>query len=144
MLTIEKITEIVCETSNIDADNVRSQKRVTQYAITRYVIMKIARANKHKLKDIGTYLGGRDHATVMRGIAELDTALSYANNLDVLYYAVKRKYKLMIDCYEQCKFLMPITYKIKPLTAPKLVSVRINKAKVLELELIVNELKKQA
>ena len=126
MITIEQITNQVCEALNIDADKVREPCRIPKYASTRYVIMKIAREHKIKLKTIGAYLGGKDHSAVISGIRKLEIAVASKDNLHNLYYTVRRRYNLIIDSYEKCKVFLPIKYTVNKVIAPKVVSVRIN------------------
>lgn len=69
-----KIMEIVCKIYNIKVADVVGNSRKKNIAMCRHVIMYIMREHhKMPLKDIGNFLGNRDHATVLNGIEKVKT-----------------------------------------------------------------------
>ena len=65
-ISVNRITEIVCEYFNIDLQDFNSQKRTREVAQARHVAMYLAKQHtKLPLASIGAAIGGRNHATVL-------------------------------------------------------------------------------
>ena len=65
-ISVNRITEIVCEYFNIDLQDFNSQKRTREVAQARQVAMYLAKQHtKLPLASIGAAIGGRNHATVL-------------------------------------------------------------------------------
>lgn len=69
-----KIIEIISKIYNLKVVDVIGNSRKKNIAMCRHVIMYIMREHaKMPLKDIGNFLGNRDHATVLNGIEKIKT-----------------------------------------------------------------------
>ncbi len=65
-ISINRITEIVCEYFNVELQDFNSQKRTREVAQARQVAMYLAKQHtKLPLASIGAAIGGRNHATVL-------------------------------------------------------------------------------
>jgi chromosomal replication initiator protein len=65
-ISVNRITEIVCEYFNIELQDFNSQKRTREVAQARQVAMYLAKQHtKLPLASIGAAIGGRNHATVL-------------------------------------------------------------------------------
>ena len=65
-ISVNRITEIVCEYFDIDPKDFNSQKRTREVAQARQVAMYLAKQHtKLPLASIGSAIGGRHHATVL-------------------------------------------------------------------------------
>ena len=65
-ITIEHITDTICEQMNIDKERLLSSERTREVAIARQLVMYLAKQlTKTPLAAIGLAMGGRNHATVL-------------------------------------------------------------------------------
>lgn len=65
-LTMEDITQAVCEHFGVKASDLVSDSRYQSITLPRQVVMYLARLHtRQSLKEIGGKLGGRDHTTVI-------------------------------------------------------------------------------
>ncbi len=65
-ITIDHIIDIVCAEMNIDKERISSSERTREVAIARQLAMYLAKKHtKQPLTNIGTAIGGRNHATVL-------------------------------------------------------------------------------
>ncbi len=81
IITPEVITEIVAEHFGISPADILGNKRNVKVAFPRQIVMYLCRnMTEVTLKNIGAYLGGRDHTTVMNGINKIEEAIKDNNN----------------------------------------------------------------
>jgi len=65
-VTIETITNIVCEILNVDENKIRDKTRKKEIVMARQIAMYLSKElTKSSLKTIGLHFGGRDHSTVI-------------------------------------------------------------------------------
>ena len=65
-VTIETITNIVCETLNVAENKIRDKTRKKEIVMARQIAMYLSKElTKSSLKTIGLHFGGRDHSTVI-------------------------------------------------------------------------------
>ncbi len=75
-LSPEQILDAVCGHYDLDPDTLKSRDRSQAIALARQVAMYLLRAELHlSLPQIGTYLGGRDHTTVLYGYEKIAAAI---------------------------------------------------------------------
>ncbi len=81
IITPEVITEIVAEHFGISPADIMGNKRNVKVAFPRQIVMYLCRnMTEVTLKNIGAYLGGRDHTTVMNGINKIEEAINDNKN----------------------------------------------------------------
>lgn len=66
--TVQQITALVCGYFHTSTASVRGRSKFHRHILPRQIIYYISsyRTN-HSLKEIGNYMGGRDHSTVIKG-----------------------------------------------------------------------------
>lgn len=64
---------IVANAFAVSEADIKSRSRVRPLVIPRHVAMYIAHAEGHSLEAVGSYLGGRDHTTVLNGIRRTES-----------------------------------------------------------------------
>ncbi|MBD3409696.1 MAG: chromosomal replication initiator protein DnaA, partial [Ignavibacteriales bacterium] len=75
-LTVERITEIVCEAFDVEVKDARSKSRKKAIVEARRGAMYFARMfSNGSMKSIGKYFGGRDHSTVVHALKAVDAAV---------------------------------------------------------------------
>ena len=81
IITPEVIAEIVAEHFGISPADIMGNKRNVKVAFPRQIVMYLCRnMTEVTLKNIGAYLGGRDHTTVMNGINKIEEAINDNKN----------------------------------------------------------------
>lgn len=76
IITIPRIIDIVCERYNIRTEDIRSKKKPKEIAYPRQIAMYLCRKlTDEPLSNIGSYLGGRDHTTVMHACNKIEDDL---------------------------------------------------------------------
>lgn len=74
--TIEEIAQIVCEETNIGLDLVRGRSRKRYIVIARHLIAYFSRkCTRLSLSEIGNFIGGVDHTTVIHGSTHIGDLL---------------------------------------------------------------------
>lgn len=87
--TMQAVLDAAVSFYGVKLSDLQAKKKTRSIARPRQVVMYLARKHtRHSLEEIGGYLGGRDHTTVMHGaskIAELrDTDSAFAAELERL------------------------------------------------------------
>ncbi len=78
-ITIDKITQLVCERFEVKLADLRSKRRSRSISEPRQIIMFLARRlTSLSLDEIGDFFGGRDHSTVLYGVRKVEEL--YAND----------------------------------------------------------------
>ncbi len=88
-ITSEKIIKVVADHFGITPLDISSQKRTREIAYPRQIAMYLCQnMTDDSLQVIGSYLGGRDHTTIIHGrdkiAREMKTDASLANTINVL------------------------------------------------------------
>ena len=88
-ITLQLIVEIVCEHFQVSLDQIISKSRSNEIARPRFIAMYLAKnMTDSSLEAIGTYLGGRDHSTVIHGIKKIEedykSEESVKNQIDII------------------------------------------------------------
>ena len=82
-LKIEDIMDAVSLFYEVDTKHIFSTKRNRPYSRPRQIICYIAKFHipEITLKDIGRYLGNRDHSTIIHAVQSVSDELSYSKSL---------------------------------------------------------------
>lgn len=76
-ISIDYITQIVCEYFEVDENKVREKNRKKEVVLARQVAMFLSKKlTKSSLKTIGLHFGGRDHSTVIHAYNSVEKSLS--------------------------------------------------------------------
>jgi len=72
-VTIDKITQLVCDRYQVRLSDLRSKRRGRSVSEPRQVIMFIARKLTNlSLQEVGDHFGGRDHSTVLYAVRQVE------------------------------------------------------------------------
>ena len=75
-ISIEYITQIVCDYYKVDENKVREKNRKKEVVMARQIAMYLSKKlTKSSLKTIGLHFGGRDHSTVIHAFNSVDFML---------------------------------------------------------------------
>lgn len=81
-LTFESITNIVAEQYGVTVENILSKRRTAEIVQARQVTMYLCRKLLDtSLSQIGTFLGNRDHTTVIHGINSVESELKSSDEM---------------------------------------------------------------
>ncbi len=82
-LSIQKVIDVVSEYYRLPSEQLISKSRTAQIALARHVAMYLCRVLLDSpYKKIGEAFGGRDHATVINGIKNVETMLKEDPSLE--------------------------------------------------------------
>jgi len=83
-VTMDGIIKAVMARYNVRQSDLQSKRRSRSVAFPRQVCMYLARTlTRHSLEEIGGYLGGRDHTTVLHAYRTIDTQATENKELHV-------------------------------------------------------------
>ena len=75
-VTVERIIGEVARTFSVSAEDIRSKKRAAQISMARQVSIYIVREiTQMSLSSIGEEFGGRDHATIVYAIQQVEKTM---------------------------------------------------------------------
>ncbi len=88
-VTIPLIAQTVAEHFHVQVNDIIGSKRNREIAVPRQIVMYLCREmTDSPLTAIGSYLGGRDHTTILHGISKIETEIENSaemkNNIDIL------------------------------------------------------------
>ena len=88
-ITLPYILELVSEQYGISTADIISKKKDAEIVLPRQIVMYLAKEmTQMPLKNIGQFLGGRDHSTVLHGKRKIEEQLqgdeALRNQLDIL------------------------------------------------------------
>jgi chromosomal replication initiator protein len=76
-VTIETITNIVCEFLNVAENKIRDKTRKKEIVMARQIAMFLSKEmTKSSLKTIGLHFGGRDHSTVIHACSTVEDSIT--------------------------------------------------------------------
>ncbi|MCR4691916.1 MAG: chromosomal replication initiator protein DnaA [Lachnospiraceae bacterium] len=97
-VTPELIFNVVTEHFNVSREDITSSKRNSEVVLPRQVFMILCREYLSLPYDnIGQYVGGRDHSTVMHGIQKLEKMTEESNDLAVSIDTIRKKINASIS-----------------------------------------------
>ena len=91
-ITPQLIIDTVAEHFNISPTDICSNKRNSEIVVPRQIVMYLCRNMIDiPLKSIGTYIGKRDHSTIIHGINKIETELKNSETLRNTVDIIKKK-----------------------------------------------------
>jgi chromosomal replication initiator protein len=97
-ISIDYITQIVCEYFNVNENKVREKNRKKEVVLARQVAMFLAKKlTKSSLKTIGLHFGGRDHSTVIHAYNNIEQLLSDDESTKDIVESLRNKIELGVS-----------------------------------------------
>lgn len=94
-ISIDYITQIVCEYFKVEENKVREKNRKKEVVLARQIAMYLSKKlTKSSLKTIGLHFGGRDHSTVIHAFNSIDTLLGSDIHLKEAVDGLRNKIEL--------------------------------------------------
>ncbi len=94
-VTIETITNIVCEVLNVAENKIRDKTRKKEIVMARQIAMYLSKElTKSSLKTIGLHFGGRDHSTVIHSCTTIEDSMSKDQSLKDIVNNVRSQIEL--------------------------------------------------
>lgn len=91
-ITPDIIINVVCEHFNVSKDDIVSSKRNSEIVLPRQVFMYLCREYLSiPYKQIGKYIGGKDHSTVMHGLEKISNNIKEDPELAMKIDTIKKK-----------------------------------------------------
>lgn len=86
------IIDVVAEHFNISKEDITSKKRNSEYVLPRQIIMYLCRhLTDTSLQMIASYLGKKDHTTVIHGVEKIEEKLKTDEDLENKIETIKKK-----------------------------------------------------
>ena len=86
------IIDVVAEHFNISKDDITSKKRNSEYVLPRQIIMYLCRhLTDTSLQMIASYLGKKDHTTVIHGVEKIEEKIKTDEDLENKIETIKKK-----------------------------------------------------
>jgi len=84
--------EAVADYFNLKLSQIKGERRLKKFVVPRQILMYLLRHDlRMNLMEIGEFLGGRDHTTVMYGIEKITNLLPNSEDLRVSLAAIRKK-----------------------------------------------------
>ena len=97
-ISIDYITQIVCQYFSVDENKVREKNRKKEVVLARQVAMFLSKKlTKSSLKTIGLHFGGRDHSTVIHAYNSIEQLLSDDNSTKDIVESLRNKIELGVS-----------------------------------------------
>ncbi|RMD50682.1 MAG: chromosomal replication initiator protein DnaA [Ignavibacteria bacterium] len=97
-ISIDYITNVVCEYFGVDENKVREKNRKKEVVIARQVAMYLSKKlTRSSLKTIGLHFGGRDHSTVIHAFNSIDNLINEDADLKQKVESIRNKIELGIS-----------------------------------------------
>jgi chromosomal replication initiator protein len=94
-VTIETITNIVCEILSVAENKIRDKTRKKEIVMARQIAMYLSKElTKSSLKTIGLHFGGRDHSTVIHACTTIEDYMSKDPSLKDIVNNVRAQIEL--------------------------------------------------
>ena len=86
------IIDVVAEHFNISKEDITSKKRNSEYVLPRQIIMYLCRhLTDTSLQMIASYLGKKDHTTVIHGVEKIEEKIQTDEDLENKIETIKKK-----------------------------------------------------
>lgn len=86
------IIDVVAEHFNISKEDITSKKRNSEYVLPRQIIMYLCRhLTDTSLQMIASYLGKKDHTTVIHGVEKIEEKIKTDEDLENKIETIKKK-----------------------------------------------------
>lgn len=97
-ISIDYITQIVCEYFEVDENKLREKNRKKEIVLARQIAMFLSKKlTKSSLKTIGLHFGGRDHSTVIHAYNSVDQMVSDDNSTKDIVDSIRNKIELGVS-----------------------------------------------
>ncbi len=97
-ISIDYITQIVCNYFEVDENKVREKNRKQEVVLARQVAMFLSKKlTKSSLKTIGLHFGGRDHSTVIHACNGIEQRLSDDTSTKRIVESLRNKIELGVS-----------------------------------------------
>jgi chromosomal replication initiator protein len=97
-ISIDYITQIVCNYFEVDENKVREKNRKKEVVLARQVAMFLSKKlTKSSLKTIGLHFGGRDHSTVIHACNGIEQLLSDDSSTKGIVESLRNKIELGVS-----------------------------------------------
>ncbi len=97
-ISIDYITQIVCEYFEVDENKLREKNRKKEIVLARQIAMFLSKKlTKSSLKTIGLHFGGRDHSTVIHAYNNIDQMVSDDNSTKDIVDSIRNKIELGVS-----------------------------------------------
>lgn len=97
-ISIDYITQIVCEYFEVDENKLREKNRKKEVVLARQIAMFLSKKlTKSSLKTIGLHFGGRDHSTVIHAYNNIDQMVSDDNSTKDIIDSIRNKIELGVS-----------------------------------------------
>ena len=91
-ITLELILEIIAEHFNISPTDIKGNKRSSDIVFPRQICMYLSRdILGTPLKQIGEFLGGKDHTTILHGVEKISEEIKTKESTKQLVNTIKNK-----------------------------------------------------
>lgn len=91
-VTPQLILDVVAEHFHVSPDDIISSKRQSEIVLPRQIVMYLCRdTGKFSLKNIGKFLGGRDHTTIIHGADKIEAEMGKSESLSSTIDTIKKK-----------------------------------------------------
>lgn len=92
VVTPEFIIETVCEHFHISEADLKGKKRNSEIVLPRQIAMYLCRTmTQSQYNEIGKFIGGRDHSTVMHGCRAIENELQTSDNMKGIIDVLTKK-----------------------------------------------------
>lgn len=97
-ISIDYITQIVCNYFEVDENKVREKNRKKEVVLARQVAMFLSKKlTKSSLKTIGLHFGGRDHSTVIHACNGIEQLLQNDSSTKGIVESLRNKIELGVS-----------------------------------------------
>ncbi len=94
-ISIDHITQIVCEYFEVDENKLREKNRRKEVVLARQIAMFLSKKlTKSSLKTIGLHFGGRDHSTVIHAYNSVDQMLTNDTSTKDIVTSIRNQIEL--------------------------------------------------
>lgn len=91
-ITPQLILDVVADHFHVSPEDIISSKRQSEIVMPRQIVMYLCRdTGKFSLKNIGKFLGGRDHTTIIHGADKIEAEIQKSESLSSTIDTIKKK-----------------------------------------------------
>lgn len=88
----KEVLEVVADHFNVKLAQIKAERRLKKFVLPRQILMYLLRNDlRMNLMEIGEFLGGRDHTTIMYGVEKITNLLPISEDLRVALGAIKKR-----------------------------------------------------
>lgn len=90
---LNAIAQVVCEQLQLDFEGLVSPSRKRQFTVGRQMFYAVAR-DKYSLSELGEFMGGRDHTTVVSAIKTHRNCMDTDTDYSAIFALIQSKIDL--------------------------------------------------